>query len=390
MIDYARPLYDQNMPCELYFPSTSPAPARLDDFQVFKKGTASHIYGNYYSTPTYDSYAEPEIDNAMNVYHSLVTCREYPRDNRDDWKYKVVDAWTEDDTVSWMIDTVQCMGYCENEIPFYNFRVKGFEMRSMKREDVLHRMVHPNIDQNISRRIADSVFEKLHSRLNEEILRQSSIIRYAECDPYHSHESVNTVLDLDSLDHKNRSYGSDYTPNDSILLHQTDSSDDQEDVFRSSETASPECSYGSDGSKSGDEEDKRKIFKRPPGRPKGSGRKTLKRPRSVSVPEFLRNLLLDSKYCPSIIKWEDHSQGKFRFVKPDEVAKLWGHMKQNENMTFEKFSRAMRYHYRQSVLVSVPTARLVYQFGHKGPDFKTDNPNFVKVKSENLSDITYS
>lgn len=71
-----------------------------------------------------------------------------------------------------------------------------------------------------------------------------------------------------------------------------------------------------------------------------------------------------------------------RFVKPDEVAKLWGTMKQNDNMTFEKFSRAMRYHYRQSVLVSVPTARLVYQFGHKGPDFTTDNPNFIKVKSE--------
>ncbi|CAF4823402.1 unnamed protein product [Pieris macdunnoughi] len=80
-----------------------------------------------------------------------------------------------------------------------------------------------------------------------------------------------------------------------------------------------------------------------------------------------------------------------RFVKPDEVAKLWGQMKQNENMTFEKFSRAMRYHYRQSVLVSVPTARLVYQFGHKGPDFRTDNPNFIKVKSElDVHDMNYS
>ncbi|VVC90080.1 unnamed protein product [Leptidea sinapis] len=77
-----------------------------------------------------------------------------------------------------------------------------------------------------------------------------------------------------------------------------------------------------------------------------------------------------------------------KFVKPDEVAKLWGQMKQNDNMTFEKFSRAMRYHYRQFVLVSVPTARLVYQFGHKGPDYKTDNPNFVKVKSE--IDVPYS
>lgn len=42
----------------------------------------------------------------------------------------------------------------------------------------------------------------------------------------------------------------------------------------------------------------------------------------------------------------------------------------------------MRYHYRQEVLVSVPSARLVYQFGRKGPDIRTDNPNFIKVKSE--------
>ncbi|GBP82914.1 ETS homologous factor [Eumeta japonica] len=71
-----------------------------------------------------------------------------------------------------------------------------------------------------------------------------------------------------------------------------------------------------------------------------------------------------------------------RFVKPDEVAKLWGSKKQNDKMSFEKFSRAMRYHYRQHVLVSVPTARLVYQFGPKGPEYRTDNPNFTKVKTE--------
>jgi hypothetical protein len=66
-------------------------------------------------------------------------------------------------------------------------------------------------------------------------------------------------------------------------------------------------------------------------------------------------------------------------------------MKQNDNMTFEKFSRAMRYHYRQSVLVSVPTARLVYQFGPKGPDITTANHNVVKIKSESdANDITYS
>lgn len=81
----------------------------------------------------------------------------------------------------------------------------------------------------------------------------------------------------------------------------------------------------------------------------------------------------------------------FRFLKPDEVAKIWGKMKQNDNMTFEKFSRAMRYHYRQGVLVSVPTARLVYQFGKNGPDFRTSNPNFtVKSESDMDSETRYA
>ncbi|RVE44156.1 hypothetical protein evm_011203 [Chilo suppressalis] len=384
MIDYARP-YEQNM-CDLYLTPTPPAQARLDDFQVFKKGTA-YIYGNYYSN-SYDAYQEPELDTA--VYHNLVNSREY---RRDDWKFKVLADWNEDDTVSWLIETAQCLGFSEYDVPFYNFKVQGSELKAMKREEVLHRMITPNVEHMLSRRLADAVFEKLQNRLSEEMYRdrESSVFRYVESDPYQHSDAVQTVLDLDSLDHKNRLYASDYRPNDSSLLHAAcDSSDDAEDVFRSSETASPEY-YGSDGSKSGDEDDKRKSFKRPPGRPKGSGRKVSKRPRSVSVPEFLRNLLLDPRYCPSIIKWEDHSQKKFRFMKPDEVAKLWGKMKQNDNMTFEKFSRAMRYHYRQSVLVSVPTARLVYQFGPKGPDITTANPTMVKVKSETeVNDIVYS
>ncbi|CAG9584958.1 unnamed protein product [Danaus chrysippus] len=377
MIDYARP-YEMNM-CDLY-PPTPPTSARLDDFQVFKKGNASYIYGNYYNN--YDVYPEPEMDTTANVYHNLVSSREY---RHEDWKSKVIVDWTDDDTVSWLIECAVSQGFCEFDVPFYNFKVCGVELSNMRREEVIQRMAHPNVDQNISKKIGEIVYDRLQARLSEEIHRQSSVFRYAESDPYTQQETVPSVLDLD----KHRLYTSDYKPNDSSLLPASDSSDDAEDVFRTSAPASP-FSYGSD-SKSGDEEEKRKIPKRLPGRPKGSGKNRFKRPRSVSVPEFLRNLLFDERYCPSIIKWEDYSQGKFRFVKPDEVAKLWGQMKQNDNMTFEKFSRAMRYHYRQNVLVSVPTARLVYQFGHKGPDFKTQNPNFVKVKSElDLQDMPYS
>lgn len=58
--------------------------------------------------------------------------------------------------------------------------------------------------------------------------------------------------------------------------------------------------------------------------------------------EFIRDLLLDSRYNPSIIKWEDRDDGTFKFVKSDQVAKLWGRKKNNHAMTYEKLSRAMR------------------------------------------------
>lgn len=309
MIDYARPPYDQTM-YDLHLPPTPPAPARLDDFQVFKKGAASYIYGNYYSNPSYDAFIEPDIDAANNVYHNLLSSRECYRDN---WRNKIISHWNQEDTVSWIIDTVHSMGFTEYDIPYYNFRINGVELQEMKREHFVHRLLHPNGDPNLTGRIGDNIFDKLQSLLQQDIYRQSTVLRYAEGDSFS--QEVGTVLDLDSQAHKNRLYGSDYKPNDSSLLAGAcDSSDDAEyDVLRSSETASPEY-YGSDGSKSGDEDDKKKMFKRAPGRPKGSGKKICKRPRSVSVPEFLRNLLLDPKYCPSIIKWEDHSLGKFRWV----------------------------------------------------------------------------
>lgn len=382
MIDHPRG-YDQNM-CNLYLPSTSPEHVRLDEFGVFKKGMPI-IYSNYYTNAAiHESYPDPEYDTIGSVYTNLTaTTQDY---HRDDWKHKIISDWTEDDSLSWFIETIQLFGINEYDVPSHNFRISGMELKGLRREDIVARMMMPSVDSSASRRIGDMIYEKLQYRLNEE----SAVFRYGETDLYPHPDSMQTMLDLDTLDHKNR-YPSDYRPNDSSLLQPPCDSDDAEEVFRGSDTGSP-LYYGSDGSKSSDEDDKRKQrFKRPPGRPKGSGRKVCKRPRSVSVPEFLRNLLFDPKYCPAIIKWEDHSLGKFRFVKPDEVAKLWGQMKQNDNMTFEKFSRAMRYHYRQSVLVSVPTARLVYQFGHKGPDINTPNPNFVKVKTEtDVPEVTYS
>lgn len=58
--------------------------------------------------------------------------------------------------------------------------------------------------------------------------------------------------------------------------------------------------------------------------------------------EFIRDLLLNHDYCPSLICWENYDEGMFRFVRSEKVAKLWGTLKDNPKMTYEKLSRAMR------------------------------------------------
>ncbi|XP_067935813.1 transcription factor ETV6-like isoform X2 [Watersipora subatra] len=79
--------------------------------------------------------------------------------------------------------------------------------------------------------------------------------------------------------------------------------------------------------------------------------------------EFIRDLLFDSRYNPSLVKWEDREEGIFKFVKSDQVAKLWGKKKNNPAMTYEKLSRAMRYYYRRQILERIDGRRLVYKFG---------------------------
>lgn len=115
--------------------------------------------------------------------------------------------------------------------------------------------------------------------------------------------------------------------------------------------------------------------KRPPGRPRLL---KAKKPSGSQgkLWEFIRDLLRNRKTCPSLICWEDYSQAKFRFVRSDEVAKLWGSRKGNTKMTYEKLSRAMRYYYKRKIFLPVLGRRLVYQFGPNATGWQTDDPNF--------------
>ncbi|XP_075235117.1 uncharacterized protein LOC142332547 [Lycorma delicatula] len=111
--------------------------------------------------------------------------------------------------------------------------------------------------------------------------------------------------------------------------------------------------------------------KKRPGRPKGIRKK---KPEKVGrLWEFLRDLLQNPEYNPSIICWDDYDIGTFRFVRSDKVAALWGSKKDNPRMTFDKFSRAMRYYYKPKIFTAVHK-RLIYQFGENATKWRTSNP----------------
>lgn len=311
MLDYARaPAPD----------ATYHEPPPLDHFDTLrKKWTVSYSYGNYYSAPApapYDNYVEPDLSAAASVYHDLVGPRDPPPPPppaREPWHYRYVSEWSEDDTASWLLETLRYNGIDEYDFPFFHFRVPGVALRGLKREQIVQLLSNPSRDPAVSRRTGDIIYEKLQQAVSEEMRR------YAEYE-YAPHETAATMLDLDAQEPRAppRHYAAaggleaEAGGGGAAPPGGADSGSEAEDGSAECSYGSAECSYGSDGSKSGDEELARRVLKRPPGRPRGSGRTLSKRPRSVSVPEFLRNLLLDPNYCPTIIKWEDHSQGKFR------------------------------------------------------------------------------
>ncbi|XP_067913151.1 ETS-related transcription factor Elf-3-like isoform X2 [Heterodontus francisci] len=112
--------------------------------------------------------------------------------------------------------------------------------------------------------------------------------------------------------------------------------------------------------------------KRKRGRPRKFGKeekncvetkKSKHSPRGTHLWEFIRDILLHPEINNGLLKWEDRSEGIFKFLKSEAVAQLWGEKKKNSSMTYEKLSRAMRYYYKREILERVDGRRLVYKFG---------------------------
>ncbi|CAI9744359.1 transcriptional regulator ERG homolog [Octopus vulgaris] len=78
-------------------------------------------------------------------------------------------------------------------------------------------------------------------------------------------------------------------------------------------------------------------------RPQGSGQ--------IQLWQFLLELLSDTGNS-NCITWEG-TNGEFKLVDPDEVARRWGERKSKPNMNYDKLSRALRYYYDKNIMTKV-------------------------------------
>lgn len=81
---------------------------------------------------------------------------------------------------------------------------------------------------------------------------------------------------------------------------------------------------------------------------------------NITLWQFLLELLLSNRY-QSIIRWTS-TEGEFKLLNAEEVARLWGVRKNKPNMNYDKLSRALRYYYDKNIIRKVMGQKFVYKF----------------------------
>jgi friend leukemia integration 1 transcription factor len=84
----------------------------------------------------------------------------------------------------------------------------------------------------------------------------------------------------------------------------------------------------------------------------------------IQLWQFLLELLSDVTNA-AIIGWEG-TNGEFKLIDPDEVARKWGERKSKPNMNYDKLSRALRYYYDKNIMTKVHGKRYAYKFDFHG------------------------
>lgn len=54
-------------------------------------------------------------------------------------------------------------------------------------------------------------------------------------------------------------------------------------------------------------------------------------------------LLMDKRYNPELIRWEDEAEKTFRLVRPDIIAQMWGKRANKRCLSYNNFARGLRW-----------------------------------------------
>ncbi|ROT68489.1 ETS domain-containing protein Elk-3 [Penaeus vannamei] len=103
---------------------------------------------------------------------------------------------------------------------------------------------------------------------------------------------------------------------------------------------------------------------------------------NITLWQFLLELLLSNQY-KHIITWTN-SEGEFKLLNAEEVARLWGLRKNKTNMNYDKLSRALRYYYDKNIIKKVLGQKFVYRFVSFPEIVKMENKIPFHVKMESL------
>ncbi|XP_071519162.1 ETS-related transcription factor Elf-5-like [Panulirus ornatus] len=94
--------------------------------------------------------------------------------------------------------------------------------------------------------------------------------------------------------------------------------------------------------------------------------------RGPKVWEFLVRLLENPSSNPSLVMWEEESEGTFRLINHELITRIWGRRSGNPNLSYTNFARSLRHHYKSRNLVSVRERQLVYGLGNSALRYLND------------------
>lgn len=102
---------------------------------------------------------------------------------------------------------------------------------------------------------------------------------------------------------------------------------------------------------------------------------------SITLWQFLLHLLEDQSQR-HLISWTGcGSEGEFKLLDAEEVARLWGLRKNKHNMNYDKLSRALRYYYDKNIIKKVSGQKFVYKFVSQ-IDPTTNDPSRTNVEEK--------